>query len=341
MTADIENALLGELSRVGGVPVTFRTPPVRMTGGFWAQIFGFELERPPERFAGPLVLRMMPDATAGHREIVVQGWLAERGYPVAPVLHSGTVEGLGAAFMVMPRIVGRSPLSDLSLGSALLGLRRILRSVPELLADAAGRLHVLDPTPLGALLNDAGLESERGDAPYLASVQRAATTGSPGFDELTRWFESNPAPLGRKVLCHSDLHPFNLLVDAGGAMTVLDWTGATIAAPEMDVGFTAALLRCAPIGVPRLIAPVIACVTNHLADTFVAACRGQGPLDDASLAWWEALQYARCLAELAHARVTPGSPIGPNHPFNTAAPMMTRRLLGLTGVEVKLIRDPI
>ena len=52
-----------------------------ITGGFWAQIYGFELENPPELFVGPLVLRVMPDGMSGRREIVVQSWLAEAGYP--------------------------------------------------------------------------------------------------------------------------------------------------------------------------------------------------------------------------------------------------------------------
>ena len=36
----------------------------------------------PSRFAGPLVLRVMPDATAGRRENIVQSWLDDSGYPV-------------------------------------------------------------------------------------------------------------------------------------------------------------------------------------------------------------------------------------------------------------------
>ena len=119
-------------------------------------------------------------------------------------------------------------------------------------------------------------------------------------------------------------------------MIVLDWTGATIAAPEMDVGFTAALLRCAPIAVPRMIAPVIARVTNRLAETFVGACRSTETLDDSALDWWEALQCARCLSEVAGARVGSAVTVAEAHPFETAAPMMLRRLRQLTGVEVTL-----
>ena len=337
MIADVavDEPLQAELSRATGVAVSFRSKPVPITGGFWAQIYGFELDRPPEPFVGPLVLRVMPDAISGRREIVVQSWLGNAGYPVPPVLHSGSVDGLGEAFMVMPRVAGKSPLANLRLGSALFGLREILRSIPRRLADATTRLHVLDPASLRDRLGPDGMGG--GAAPYLVRVGAAAcVAGSSGFDALLRWFDDNRPPPSREVLCHGDLHPFNLLVDEHGEMVVLDWTGATIAAPEMDVGFTAALLRCAPIPVPRLIAPVIARVTNHLAETFIDTCRSKETLDDGALAWWEALQCARCLSEVAAARVSGSAAVGHAHPFETAAPMMLRRLRQLTSVEVTL-----
>ena len=338
MTADvaIEGALLAELSRATGVALAFRSAPVPITGGFWAQIFGFELDHPPAHLAGPLVLRVMPDAPSGRREIVVQSWLGDAGYPVAHVLHSGSADGLGEAFMVMPRIAGASPLANLRLGSALLGLRDILRSIPRRLTDATGQLHALDPATLRERLGAVGAGIGGGAAPYLARIAAACVPSSSGFDALVRWFDDNrPRPI-REVLCHGDLHPFNLLVDERGEMVVLDWTGATFAAPEMDVGFTAALLRCAPIAVPRLIAPFIARVTNQLAETFVEACRTTETLDAAALAWWEALQCARCLSEVVMARVSAVTAVGHAHPFETAAPMMLRRLRQLTGVDVTL-----
>ena len=341
MTADltIDAALLDELARFCGETVSFRTPPVRISGGFWAEIYGFELQDPPVRLAGQLVLRVMPDASAGRREIIVQAWLADQGYPVAAVLLAGTADGLGAAFMVMPRVAGRSPLANLRLASAVLGLRRTLRSLPLLLADAASRLHALDPTSLRAAFDHAEIDAANGGAAsFLATVERAAVSESSGFDDLSRWFKANRAASNVEVVCHGDLHPFNLLVDQYGAMTVLDWTGATIAPPEMDIGLTAALLRCAPIAVPKLIAPIVARITNHLANTFVEASRRSHSLDDSAIAWWEALQCARALGEVAHGRLTPGSAIGEGHPFETAAPMMSRRLRALTGVDVTLPR---
>lgn len=339
MSADvtIDAALLDALARFCGEAVAFRTPPVRISGGFWADIYGFELQEPPVGLGGQLVLRVMPDARAGRREIIVQAWLADQGYPVAAVLQAGTANGLGAAFMVMPRVLGRSPLASLRFATAVLGLRRTLRSIPVLLADAASRLHSLDPTSLRAAFDDAEIDAATGGATsFLATVERAAVSEATGFDELSRWFEANRPASNVEVVCHGDLHPFNLLVDEHGDMTVLDWTGATIAPPEMDIGLSAALLRCAPIAVPKLIAPIFARITNHLANAFVEESRRSHSLDDSAIAWWEALQYARALGEVVHGRLTPGSAIGERHPFETAAPMMSRRLRVLTGVDVTL-----
>lgn len=283
---------------------------------------------------------MMPDAVSGGREIVVQSWLGDAGYPIATVLHSGSADGLGEAFMVMPRIAGKSPLANLRLGSALLGLRGILRSIPRQLAEATGQLHALESATLRDRFGADGVDGlggiAGGAAPYLDRVAAACVPSSSGFDALARWFDDNRPRPTREVLCHGDLHPFNLLINEHGEMIVLDWTGATIAAAEMDVGFTVALLRCAPIAVPRLIAPIIARVTNHLAETFVGACRETEDLDEAAIEWWEALQCARSLSEVVQARVASGSPVGLAHPFETAAPLMMRRLRQLTGVAVTL-----
>ena len=42
----------------------------------------------------------------------------------------------------------------------------------------------------------------------------------------------DPEPVdGATVICHGDLHPFNLLVDERGAVIVIDWTAAACAPP--------------------------------------------------------------------------------------------------------------
>ena len=334
---EVAPALLEALSAETGHKTSFRVAPHRIGGGFWAQIYGFELDHAPATFVGPLVLRVMPDAVAGRRETIVQRWLADTGYRTPSVLASGTAPGLGAAFMVMPLAEGRSPLTGLRLGPALFRLRPILKTLPAILVDAALQLHECEPAGLRVLLDDAGVEaSELGAAPYLAALEGATSNQSSGFDLLRSWFDDHRPTPANAVVCHGDLHPFNLLIDDTGAVTVLDWTSATLAPREMDIGFTSGLLRCAPIGVPGPLRPIIARITTHLATSFIDSYRNTTEIDAHAVEWWEALQHARCLADLAHGRLTPGSVVGPFHPFETSARAMTDRTRRLTSIAVVL-----
>jgi aminoglycoside phosphotransferase (APT) family kinase protein len=332
-------ALCAALAGAIGQDVTLRNGLQPISGGFWAQIYSFELVDPPEELQGPLVLRVMPDAVAGRREAVVQRWLANSGFATPRVIASGTATGLGEAYMVMQRAAGAPPLAGLKLGPALFGLRRILSTLPALLADAAISLHSREPAPLNDELVMAGLMQASGDAAatFLAAIGRAASSFEPSrLGELGAWFEANRPTSSSNVICHGDLHPFNLLVDDMGGVTVLDWTNATIASREMDIGFTAGLLRCAPIAVPRPIRPIIARITERLASKFIDSYGRRARINARAVAWWEAMQHARCLADLTYGRLNPGSAVGPNHPFETSAPAMQQRLHELTGIAITL-----
>ena len=59
-----------------------------------------------------------------------------------------------------------------------------------------------------------------------------------------------PPSVSTTVICHGDLHPFNLLVDDNGDVTVVDWTAAIRAEPAYDVAFTAMLLANPPLDAP-------------------------------------------------------------------------------------------
>ena len=150
----VGQALVAALRRDVGQELALRSMPQRLSGGFWASIWVVEFEHAPAPFTGRLVLRIMPDADAVEREVAVQSWLAEAGYPTPRVFASGHAEGLGEAYAVMQHAAGRSPLGGLKLGRAILGIRRILTDMPKLLAQTAADLHALDPQPLGEVFNE-------------------------------------------------------------------------------------------------------------------------------------------------------------------------------------------
>jgi aminoglycoside phosphotransferase (APT) family kinase protein len=351
----IASALERVLTDHLAMPVACRAEPSPIAGGFWASIYGFELAKSglPVGWSGRLVLRVMPNRERALHEIIVQRTVADSGFPTPRVLHDGFDEALGGSFMIMPFAVGRSPLSGLRVGS-LLSLPRLLRRLPVQLADVALQLHALDPQPVAAALRDAGfgeasaesagaetIQAETihdGADSRLAMVESAVATDSSGFDDLLAWFAERRPLRPPLVLCHGDLHPFNLLVGPDGTTTVLDWTNGDLMPREFEVGFTAAFLRCAPISVPRAVRPALRRLTAWLAERFVSTYVRSSPLDHQRLAWFEALQYSRCLAEVATARGGLTDVVGADHPFETSAEAMTARLAVITGITVRLPR---
>jgi aminoglycoside phosphotransferase (APT) family kinase protein len=230
----------------------------------------------------------------------------------------------------------------LKIGWGVLKLPGTLRRLPRQLSAVAASLHALDPVPVEDALAavDAAAAGAAGgrhgvDA-RLRWVREAAQTESIGFDDLAGWFDHHRPSVAQPVVCHGDLHPFNLLIDDNGVVTVLDWTNANISAREFDLGFTAGLLRCAPISTPGIVQPLVRRLTNWMANDFVRRYAETAPVDPVALNWFEALQYARCLAELASARSGLTHVVGPDHPFETAAPAMLARLAALTSITLTL-----
>lgn len=332
----IGEAIAAVISAVAGSPATLAGVPQRLSGGFWAQIWGFDLaDTMPVPFNRPMVLRVMPDRTAGIREAVVQRIIAETGFPTPRVLASGTAPGLGEAYIVMERIHGRTPLGGLRLGPELLGLPKLLRRLPTMLAATANALHAIDPDVMRTALEDAGVGSRVSNNPFRLRIESAVIEcPSAGFAEFVRWLDDHAPDPGPQVICHGDLHPLNVLIDDGGTTWLLDWTTATIARKEMDIGLTTGLLRCAPIAVPKLLRPVVERITNRLAESFINEVGTTAVVDRAAVDWWEALQHGRCLAELVHGRLHADGVVGPGHPFETSVNAMRRRLQQLTGVTI-------
>ena len=200
-------------------------------------------------------------------------------------------------------------------------------------------MHHLDPNPIVDALGLAGIDvTALGVAAHLDEIERVArSSSSHGLDVVLRWLEDHHPVLTPAVVCHGDIHPFNLLVTDDGSFNLLDWTNANICRPEFDVGFTAALLRCAPITVPRIAARPIAAITNLLSNRFVSAyCANSPGMDLDVVRWFEVLQYGRCLAAVVNARLTDDSIVGTDHPFQAMASAMVRQVHAITGVTVEL-----
>ena len=333
----IDEALLRIVSAHAGEKQVFARAPTPMTGGFWATIHGFELDHPPADLAGPLVLRVMPRGDAAIRETIVQRAVAEQGYRTPRVVLDGFDEEVGGAFMIMERAEGHAPLEGLGIGPALLRLPKTIRGVARQLSVATVQLHELDPQPIREQFAGAGIDNASlGVEARRDEIRAAAQAGFVGFEELLSWLEHRRPALTPEVVCHGDIHPFNMLVTDDDSFSMLDWTNANLCRREYDVGFTAALLHCAPIAVPRLARRPVAAITGALSRRFIGAYRRMAPVNLDIVEWFETLQYGRCLAAVATAPLVNDGIVGPGHPFRVSAPAMVRQVEMITGVTIAL-----
>jgi aminoglycoside phosphotransferase (APT) family kinase protein len=338
VNTDLAGPLIGVLRSVTGAPgLEYERQPEPMHGGFWAALFSFSLANPPDDWPAELVARLMPDPGTARKETIVQTAVAAAGFPTPVVRASGGPDcGLGRAFMVMDRATGEPALSGLDGGLTLAGFRRLLRKIPALLAGTMARLHALDPDLVrGELeqLRDVPV-SEAGLLAMLAG--RAAEFGRPDLVSAARWLTDHPPAPAPDVICHGDLHPFNLLAD-GDRVTVLDWSTALLAPRAHDVGFTSLLLSEPPLRVPGWQRPLVRMAGAELARRFVRGYERQTAttIEPGELRWYQAVACLRALVEVAswvHQDVVGAHA---DHPWLLLGPVLARRLATLTGAPVR------
>jgi aminoglycoside phosphotransferase (APT) family kinase protein len=334
---EIDGRLLGVLRAAAGVPdLEYGRPPEPLLGGFWAELLSFSLVRPPDGWPAELVARLMPDPRPARKEAIVQRAVAAAGYPTPPVrVAGGPDDGLGRAFMVMDRAAGRSALSGLDTGLTPAVARQVLR-VPELLATAMARLHALDPGLLRGELEQVREVPVTVPALLAALARLAGEADRPDLADAARWLAGHRPRLAADVICHGDLHPFNLLAD-GDRVTVLDWSNALLAPPAYDVGYTVLLLSEPPLRVPGWQRPLVRLLGRALARRFVRGYqrRAATKVDPGELRWHQAVVCLRALVEMAgwaHDG-TVGAHAG--HPWLSSGPAFARRLTALTGAYAR------
>src|SRR5262249_44542216 len=70
---------------------------------------------------------------------------------------------------------------------------------------------------------------------------------------MTWLFDHRPTTEQRRVICHGDFHPQNILMAHGTVTGVIDWPIATVAEPAFDVASTRVILESVPLellGIP-------------------------------------------------------------------------------------------
>jgi aminoglycoside phosphotransferase (APT) family kinase protein len=333
----MDSRLIGVLRIATSVPdLEYARPPQPMLGGFWAELLSFSLAHPPDGWPAELVARLMPDPGSARKETVVQRAVAAAGYPTPLVRASGGPDdGLGRAFTVMDRATGGHALSGLDGALTPAVIRRVLRQVPEMLATTMAQLHALDPDLVRGELGQ--FRDVPVTVPELltALVRTAGESGRTDLAGAGRWLADHPPRPAADVICHGDLHPFNLLA-VGDRVTVLDWSAALLAPRAYDVGFTSLLLSEPPLHVPGWQRPLIRLAGWVLARRFIRGYQRQAAaIEPGELSWHQAVICLRALVEVAgwvHEGTTSARA---GHPWLVSGPAFARRLASRTGVPVR------
>ena len=348
VAADFLRYLAGKFNRAG---LAYSEPPMRVSGGYDASIFGFSLDDPPRELRGPLILRLNREGTSPQRvklEGIVHNWLAGQNFPVPAVqIAELDVEPLGAPFMVMTRLAGK-PLaheinrilggrSAIATARGLLQVPSILRNVTDAWVDVQLRLHALDGAPLIAAIAAGGLDAtavtfEGQLSSLAATVEQLRLDGlKPAID----WLKARrPASL-RQTVCHGDFHPLNILGADGKVTGVIDWTTVVVAPAEMDVGSAIASIGNVPFDVPPVLKPILRIVVGRVLRNYRRAYTARHPLDDDAVRYFEVFRCMAQMVPVARSRIA-GATYSGAFGSDAALANLARYIRGLCGVTVRI-----
>lgn len=334
----LADQLLTVLRTVTDSPsLTYARAPVPLTGGFWAELFAFSLAQPPEGWPRELVARVMPEASTARKETLIQAAVAAAGFPTPVVRASGGPDdGLGHAFMVMDRAPGEPLLSGLSLVGVLGRGPALFGEIPRLLASTMARLHALDPEPARGQLKVAGVATVTVGSMLTLLRERAAEFGRPDLEQAAQWLIDHRTTPMPEVVCHGDVHPFNLLRD-DASVTLLDWSAALLAPRSYDVAFTSLALSEPALDVPGWLRSPLRWLGRRIAGRFVHCYqRSTGVvIDGADLAWHQAAACLRALVEVSSWVHSGQQDVHAGHPWLATGPALAARLTATTGVAVR------
>lgn len=223
-------------------------------------------EMTPTDPAAPSDLRTLPMTS----QAKVLAAAARAGVPVAPVVGSGSVGGLG--FLISEELDGEALpprlLRDPAMEAALARLERDC-------ASALAAVHGLEPDGLGLAEQD-----------RLALYRRRLDEidePRPVLELAYRWLIDNRPPARPPVVVHGDFRLGNLLVGPAGLRAVLDWELTHLGDPHEDVAW--AMIRAWRFDRHR--PPGVFPDAARWPDAYDRAAGPERRLDRAALAWWQ------------------------------------------------------
>ena len=252
----------------------------RLPGGASRETWSFSV-RGPGGATRRLVLRRDPPGAPVSGLGLEAGLLqaaGRAGVPVPRVIVAGDQsDGLGAAFIVMEFVEGETIPRRILRDEALAEVRPRLAGQCGLVLAA---LHRIPPAEVPGLAGGDALEQLRGLLDRLGQPH-------PAFELGMRWLaETRPARSGEAVV-HGDFRNGNLIVGVEGIRAVLDWELAHLGDPLEDLGWLCVKAwrfgSTLPVGGFGTVEQLVAAYEGA----------GGGPVDAASLHWWQVLGTLR------------------------------------------------
>jgi aminoglycoside phosphotransferase (APT) family kinase protein len=213
----------------------------------------------------------------------VQNSLHALGYPAPRVVRIGSeTTTLGHAFIIMQWMPGQPMIQAIP-----------FEEMPAVLAHTHLELHTIDPMPVVHVLARYGIS--RSVTSFLETLSSHVMTGNLAWLQPSlQWLHENAVADGVEcVVCHSDFHPLNVLVDHDTISGVLDWAACRIGEREFDVAHTRSKLSCvAPVLLPRY-------NWQLFVEQYDACYQDNHPLNNRRIEYYEALYCFRSFVELA------------------------------------------
>ena len=275
----------------------------RLAGGASRELWSLDLELEGEHLE--LVLRRDPPGRSPESDRGLEFRLlraaAEAGVPVPRVYWCATdSDTLGSPFFLMDRVPGETIPRRLLRDSEYAAARE--QMAPQL-GEILARIHAIDPGQPGLeelAGASSGVASGRAEVTRITEgVRELAVEPHPVLDLAERWLLARaPEPAGR-VVVHGDYRIGNVIFDASGVRSVLDWELCHAGDPIEDLGWLC--VRAWRFGNDAL--PVGGVGTR---EALVAAYEGAGGVrvDPEALRFWEVCgNYKLALVFIMQARV--------------------------------------
>ncbi len=274
------NDLLAPLAAVVGAALGTAvevTDLRRLSGGASRETWSFDATR-PDGVVLPLILRRDPPGAtkAGMRlEAALLSAAGAAGVVVPGVITAtDDPQVLGSSFLIMDRIEGETIARKLLRDDEYAEARTL---VAGQCGEALARLHAVDPDSVAGLAETDQIVEWRG-------VLDALGEPSPAFELTLAWLEANRPVSARRAIVHGDFRNGNLIVDAAGLRSVLDWELSHIGDPLEDLGWFC--VRAWRFGAFDKSAGGFGSY-DQLVEAYEAASGTS--VDRAALHWWETL----------------------------------------------------